>query len=105
MCVETKNFPSLDKAVEMVKAKYGWAKGLTIESKYVEPYKGDRIDIYFSYNDNVTEYWNTLLLRKRPDGSYDPNSDQCLKWAWDFCVDMETDEIISDAQSPYAHGL
>jgi len=105
MCVETKNFPPLAEAVAMVREKYSWANDLTIESKYVEPYRGGHIDIYFSYNDNVTEYWNTLRLRKRCDGSYNPDSEQCLKWAWDMCVDMETDEIISDAQSPYAHGL
>ena len=104
MCVETKNFPSLAEAVEMVKAKYGWANALTIESKWVPPGNA-QIVIQFSYNDNVTEYWNALKLGKRSDGSYNPASDQCLKWEWDFCVDLATGEMISDAESPYAHGL
>lgn len=104
MCIANE-FPTVEaEAVAMVKAKYGWADDLSIESKWVPP-GGHTIVIYFSYNDRVTEYWNTLRIRKRSDGSYNPDSEQCVRWMWDCCVDLETDEVISDARSPHAHGL
>lgn len=90
MCIANE-FPTVEKALDMVKAKYGWADDLTIESKW-EPLGGVMIVIYFSFNDGVTEYWHSLRLKQRFDGTYNPDSEQCLKWAHDFCADLETGE-------------
>jgi len=85
-------FPSMSEAVEIVREKYAWAEDFTIESKFSHDFY---IVVYFSFNDNVTEYWYSARFRKRSDGSYNPESEQCVKWWKDACVDMETGEIIS----------